>query len=260
MLSEINGKHGRTRLSLIAAISGAMVVAVMVYAGLQTAAAICAVLVFLSVFAASYLDNIRRSVVLFYDFEPDALARYEGFVRSFEHLIGTDSIWHVAAEGNDHNWKRNGGATRIQNRNSIRPSLSSPRVVKSNIDVPGVAVGKQVLHFFPDRVLVVDSAQIGAVEYSQLQLDVQSMRFVEDGRVPSDAKVVGHTWLHPNRNGGPDRRFSNNKQLPICAYDEGHLSGSGLNELVQVSAEGRLAPFAAELRRLASLNLSAKRN
>ncbi|WP_246693352.1 MULTISPECIES: hypothetical protein [unclassified Mesorhizobium] len=253
LLAEINGKHSRIRLSMVAFIVGALVVAVLLLASLKSIAAGGVVLTVFAMIVGSYLDKIRRSVVLLYDFEPDVLERYQGFVASFERLIGTDSIWHVAAEGNDRNWKRNGGATRIQNRSNIRLALSSPGVVKSNIDVPSIPVGKQVLHFFPDRILVVDNAKVGAVEYGELQLDVQSTRFVEDGRVPSDARVVGHTWLHPNRNGGPDRRFRDNRQIPICAYDEGHFSSrSGLNELVQISAEGRLATFAAELRRLVS--------
>jgi hypothetical protein len=76
-------------------------------------------------------------------------------------------------------------------------------------------------------------------------LDAHPIRFVEDGRVPSDAKIVGHTWRHPNKNGGPDRRFTNNVQLPVCAYEEMLFSSkSGLNELVQVSVEGRTGPFA----------------
>jgi hypothetical protein len=39
-----------------------------------------------------------------------------------------------------------------------------------------------------------------------------------------------------NKSGGPDRRFANNRQLPILRYAELKLqSSTGLNELIQTS-------------------------
>jgi hypothetical protein len=36
--------------------------------------------------------------------------------------------------------------------------------------------------------------------------------------VPGDAKVVGHTWLKASKDGSPDRRLTDNYQIPIVAY------------------------------------------
>lgn len=61
----------------------------------------------------------------------------------------------------------------------------------------------------------------------------------EEGTLPHDAKVVDRTWQYVNKNGGPDRRFNNNRELPVCLYEDLKLSSaSGLNELLQVSALG----------------------
>jgi hypothetical protein len=61
-------------------------------------------------------------------------------------------------------------------------------------------------------------------------------RFVEQDAVPSDAQVVDQTWRYVNRNGGPDRRFNNNRQIPIVLYAELHLtSPRGLNIVVESS-------------------------
>lgn len=85
------------------------------------------------------------------------------------------------------------------------------------------------------------------------------MNFVEDEAVPSDARVVGQTWKHPNRNGGPDRRFKDNRLIPICAYEEVLFgSGSGLNEMIQLSREGVSQTFAGALRSLSSVARPAK--
>jgi hypothetical protein len=57
--------------------------------------------------------------------------------------------------------------------------------------------------------------------------------------VPKDATVTGSTWRYVNKKGGPDRRFKNNPEIPICAYEKLHVSSpTGLNEMIQVSRQG----------------------
>jgi hypothetical protein len=39
-----------------------------------------------------------------------------------------------------------------------------------------------------------------------------------------------------NKSGGPDRRFANNRQLPVMRYGELRMqSSTGLNEAIQIS-------------------------
>ncbi|WP_462388382.1 hypothetical protein [Acidovorax sp. Q11] len=58
----------------------------------------------------------------------------------------------------------------------------------------------------------------------------KSIRFIEDGSPPRDAQVIDRTWRYVNKKGGPDKRFKNNRELPVCLYDELQLSSStGLN-------------------------------
>jgi hypothetical protein len=48
--------------------------------------------------------------------------------------------------------------------------------------------------------------------------------------------VVGHTWRFVNKQGGPDRRFNNNAQQPVCLYGElTFTSPGGLNCLLHLS-------------------------
>lgn len=102
--------------------------------------------------------------------------------------------------------------------------------------VPCIPVGKQKLYFFPDRILIIERRSVGAVSYGELYLDCNNTRFVEDGLVPPDTIVVDYTWSYVNKNGGPDRRFKNNRQIPVVLYSELHFhSSTGLNEMIQVS-------------------------
>ena len=47
------------------------------------------------------------------------------------------------------------------------------------------------------------------------------MKYVEDESVPKDAKIIDTTWQFVNKNGNRDKRYKENKKLPIVEY--GHI-------------------------------------
>lgn len=154
-----------------------------------------------------------------------------GTVRLIEEFIG--------ARGDVRDAKRNAGASRVVRRQVIRPNKQPPKWVATNIEVPAIPVGRQTLHFFPDRLIVVDPAGVGAVSYESLMITVSPTRFIESDGVPKDAQVVGQTWKYVNKKGGPDKRFKDNRELPIALYEKIHFgSPTGLNEVIQVSRVG----------------------
>jgi hypothetical protein len=192
-----------------------------------------------SVWMTYQRDTVARTTVIMYDLEAAALERYEELHAAFDDFARCGRVGHVSAQGRTDDWKRHAGAQVIQQRSIVRPHKTAPPGVRTNVDVPALPVGRQTLHFFPDRLLVFDRAGIGAVPYRDLQITVGTSRFIEGEGVPGDAQVVGRTWKFPNKNGGPDRRFSDNPELPIALYEEIHFhSTSGLNELIQVSRVG----------------------
>ena len=197
-----------------------------------------------------WLDNYKRSSVLFFNLEPEIERAYQALAEIIDRITQCKKIWHVGSKGEISdltNWKRNAGASALITRAPTSFSYKLPAVIKSNIVPPTLKVGKQTLYFFPDTILVEDNKEFGAVPYRALEIEHYLGRFIEDEKVPADAMIVDHTWLHPNKSGGPDRRFANNRQIPVCAYDYLHLrSPSGLNELVKFSkpdAAGFLARF-----------------
>ena len=93
------------------------------------------------------------------------------------------------------------------------------------------------LFFLPDQVFVFENGKYGAVNFDSLQIYATPTRFIEGEGVPSDAEIVDHTWLYPRKDGGPDMRFSNNRQIPIAQYGYIELSSqTGLNLQFHVSS------------------------
>lgn len=193
-----------------------------------------------------------------YDLEDETQAAYEAMTTSFDAILGCAGKWHIDAGGSVqdvHTWKRNAGASHILDKRPTIFDYSLPRVVKSNITPPAIKSGKETLYFFPDFLMVVESDKIGAVAYDNLSIRWEPTNFIEEGNVPSDAEILWHTWKHPNKSGGPDRRFVNNYQIPVCRYESIYLTSSnGLNELLQVSRSGLTQPFAQAIARLSQAN------
>lgn len=204
--------------------------------------------------AAALWDALRKTVVLMYELDPaleTALTKLHG---AADYLTAAAGVWHIPSTAQVHDSKYHAGANALVQRKPTKFHRSAPPFVKTNIQTVAVNVGRQTLHFFPDRVLIYDANGVGAVGYGELQLQTGSTSFVEDEAVPGDATITGYTWRYVNKKGGPDRRFSNNKQLPICNYDQLNLSSStGLNELLHVSRSGSAPYFADAVQALARI-------
>ncbi|MER8187185.1 hypothetical protein [Kitasatospora sp. NPDC094015] len=66
--------------------------------------------------------------------------------------------------------------------------------------------------------------------YSELQAVMREIVFHEGGTVPRDSQQVGTTWQYVNVNGGPDRRFKENPQIPVMLYGRiNFTTSSGLD-------------------------------
>ncbi|KKN62525.1 hypothetical protein LCGC14_0510720 [marine sediment metagenome] len=256
VLDEINHKHRRRRRRMFEVF--AILGGVLGFFGGLLLGPMGLFGIFLAIpgyFFGKWLDNYRRPVVLFYNLEADTEDAYTRLTEAFDALVKCDAYWHIESGGkifDDAGRKRNAGATYLVERKPTTLGYATPEVIVSNVSPPAMAVGRQTIYFLPDAVLIKDASRIGAIGYSELEVRYETANFVEDGAVPFDTAVVGETWRHPNRDGGPDRRFLNNDRLPICRYDTIHLtSHSGLNELVQFSCPGVTENFKTAIREMA---------
>jgi DNA polymerase III subunit epsilon len=227
----------------------ALVALVVLAALIQGAAAL--VLLVVGALGVAWLglrDKAHRMVVAFYDVEDEHARWLTDLVSAFEALSSAQRLWRVMAAGNvqtTYQYKVNSGASRIVKRLDAKAGLGGPRRLATNIAVPSVRCGRQALHFLPDRLLVRDGRRFSDVAYEVLKTSFSAGRFIEDGRVPRDGQEVDTTWRYLNVKGGPDRRYKNNRKLPVMLYGNVELaSDGGLYWLLQCS-RASLAEIAA---------------
>lgn len=221
----------------------------------QWAAPAAAILTVALTLVASFKDRLRKTTVLLYELDTDVEKHYEALHNAFRALAHAGGRWHISARGDVSDWKRNAGAAYLLKRSSIAITTDNPPFVKSNITAPAVPVGRHTLYFFPDKLLIFEPNGVGAVSYENLRVCASSTRFIESGSVPRDAQIVDRTWKYVNKNGGPDRRFNDNREIPIALYEEiAFTSTTGLNERIQVSKTGLGGGLDATIKRLAAVS------
>ena len=65
------------------------------------------------------------------------------------------------------------------------------------------------------------------VDLKELDVGFALTQFTETDPVPSDAKMVRKVWAKSNKNGTRDRRFKDNRELPVMLYGDLNLRSTG---------------------------------
>jgi hypothetical protein len=248
LLNELNSKRKKIRFWPIALILGGVLTAMIPWP------AVGIILTTLAIMIAYYYDQLRKTVVLFYELEDDIEPLFNSLHHAAKEMSSCKRVWHIEAEGKVHDKKYHAGADNLVTRKTTTIEIKSPPFVKTNIAVPVIGVGKQKLYFFPDRVLVFENNAVGGIDYKNLNINTYVSNFIEAEKVPRDAQVVGKTWKYVNKKGGPDKRFSDNPEFPIAEY--GYIdftSKTGLNERICLSRTDKAEYFQKAILQLADV-------
>lgn len=182
------------------------------------------------------IARTKGAVTLEYDFDAEKEEEHNRRVGAWIILSEGDKEWQVLTETQNSNTKVNAGASRSLNRVPCSIGKTFPYYLKANVDIIQIKLKKETLLILPDKVFIIRGSKVGAVNYDDLQIQISSINFVESEPVPKDAQVIGQTWQYVNRNGTPDKRYKNNRQLPICLYGVVRLrSASGINVEMHIS-------------------------
>lgn len=145
-------------------------------------------------------------------------------------------VWRIKETSKVIDAKYSSGANNLIKRLACQIKTVAPFPFVTNSQVVIFKSGKETLMFLPDKLFIIQGTRIGALNYEDITITVKGTRFIESESVPSDARIVDHTWKYVNKSGGPDKRFSDNKQLPVCIYGEMSIkSNLGVNSVIMFS-------------------------
>lgn len=216
-----------------------------------------------SILSYSYFFNKdvkRKTVTVIYELDKEIKEPYLKMNNGFHALTKSHRIWRIETKENTDDWKRNAGASSIVNRKTFQINKELPPFFDSNLTPFNFNLDNKKYYFFPDRILVYQGKEVGMVRYSELEVSSASTRFIEDDGVPDDSEIVTYTWRFVNKDGGPDRRFNSNRQIPIVLYSEIDLqSYSGLHLKFHASNMEVGETFSKNFENIINLNILEKK-
>jgi hypothetical protein len=199
-------------------------------------------------------DRVRKAAVVLYDLDAEAESAFRNLTEQFDRLGSSARKWCIVSEEDVLDRKRNAGAGQTIKRVAAALIYRAPPNVRTNVSTPCILGGKQTIYFFPDIVLVSQGHKYGSIAYKELHIEIGRERFIESESVPSDTEVIGQTWRYVNKSGGPDRRFTNNREIPVVRYQSLALrSPSGLSKLIYLSREDVRSSLLAAISKLSSI-------
>lgn len=177
---------------------------------------------------------------------------FGGLERAYHRVQRSAQIWDVTGRAAIEDWVRARTIARHSiEREPVGLELAQAPFVHSRWQALRFGnVNGEDLYLYPGFVMVHSpDGNFALVEIGQLDLESYLVRFSEDEYVPADARVVGHTWLKANKDNTPDRRFRDNRQIPVALYGWLEFRSAGLREAYMVSNADAATEFAAAFER-----------
>lgn len=179
--------------------------------------------------AQSAMDAAQEALAavtcdLRFNLSAELLQHYRLFVEAFDSAAACSRVWRTqssVATGQEAYLQRNVGTTvtrkparlNRQDRRDLWPwrlEEPAPEFVFDN----GMS-----LYIFPVFAVLVDRRMtMEMVQLADVFFQSRSLDFVEDEKLPSDAPKSGSTWQKANADGSRDRRFKDNRQIPLVRY------------------------------------------
>lgn len=174
-------------------------------------------------------------ITLDYTFEDDQAELVAERMKPLLNIAKSKKIWRIYESSKVINKKYEAGASSSIKRKDCKATTKLPFPFKTNSTAICFMSGKETLVFLPDKLFILQGKKVGALSYTDVKTSVHGQRFIESEAVPKDATIVDYTWQYVNKSGGPDKRFQNNRKIPICFYGEIEIKGAGVNTDIMFS-------------------------
>jgi hypothetical protein len=197
----------------------------------------------------------KSSVPLEVEMDSEVESAYKRCISCFEDLMKSQFIWDVTSASD---------IDRVKTRSAAALSVTRRRTAFGLNSVPGISSSLQSIHLknlngadifiYPGFfVMFSDLARLGVVDLADLVISFSTTQFVENETVPADSRQVGEVWERSNKDGSRDKRYADNKLIPLMEYGEiTFKSASGVFEKFMISNASSASKFVDAMRAFSS--------
>ena len=188
----------------------------------------------------------RHTAEINFSLDQEATEQFRARQQALSVLASCARIWVVNTSALNTDTRRNAGAYTLISRGSAAIGNLPTKGFKSSVPIHSISANNIVLHFLPDQILIY-TGRYGSISYAQLSIEARSTQFTETEAIPGDSLRIGTTWQYARKDGGPDLRYNNNRQIPVLEYGEVTFrTATGLQVTLQTSNSEKAKAFAGQ--------------
>lgn len=162
---------------------------------------------------------MKSKLYVGYHLASDTKEKLGNIKNAIEELQSSEKVWFYAfeeiAEERQHSWKYHAGQSMKVSR--LPAAFFNKKIpnVETNIKVQGIA-GKESIYFLPEKILLLREGKTNHISYENFKFSIDRIEYVEmENNLYQDSTIIGRRWRYINKNGGRDRRFKDNEELPV---------------------------------------------
>lgn len=163
---------------------------------------------------------------------------YKGILNAFRDISEAQYIWDITSEATVDK-KTRSAANKGLTREKIKITFGIPNYIYFEEDLIHLDNANGADLYLAPGFIIFDgksNKEFGIIDFKDIQVKIRESKFIEEDKVPKDSIQVGETWEKVNKSGERDKRFANNRLLPILLYPEfTFLTDKGLYESYMVS-------------------------
>ena len=151
-----------------------------------------------------------------------AIKQYEKVLSSFKALTTTNFIWDITSANDVDMIKTRSTASQTYERVKTTFSLQELPGIKSSFNALCLQNKNGAdIYIYPGFLVMFNSEEnFGILELNKIDILFSETNFIESEQRPSDSVIVKYVWEKANKNGSRDKRFADNRQLPVMKYGE----------------------------------------
>lgn len=201
--------------------------------------------------------NKKMLISVEYNFDNENEKYYELLNNFLNTIASSKGLWLIETEYKNVDEKRNAGAKSLVSRLPISVTKEVPFYLKINTECYCLNIKDKKFYFLPNKVLIHDKIKTIGLNFQELNFYFGENTFIEEECAPSDSKIIDYTYRFVNKKGGPDRRYKDNPQYPICLYGTIDIKNEeGLNLSILLSSNSKTMQARQLYESLKSINIS----
>lgn len=147
----------------------------------------------------------------------DQREAFSSLSEKFKMLLSAEKVWFITSSSNVQQVKSAVGTNVIRRETNIY--TGSFDFIHSVFEIPVFDTGTIKFFIYPQFIIkAINAYNFEVFSHSSSNIMPSAVAFVETGKVPTDAMFLRNTWQYVNRDGSPDRRYSNNPQMAVYKY------------------------------------------